>query len=995
VVEFRLLGPVEIRDGGRMLPVGSGRERFVLAMLLLHADRLTSADWLIDTLWPAPPASARAQLHNIISSLRRRLHGRNDELIMTRPLGYELRLGPHRLDVLEFRRLAAGGRQAAASGDHGRAAAMLADGLSLWRGPALADVADELAAETRRALHEEKLVAAEAKLQAGLALGRFDEVLADLAGLMADHPYREELYQVQMLALVGAGRRADALSAYRQVYRMLADELGIEPGPGLRELEQRILRGEHVGPVRAAGLVPPRQLPPATAVLTGRDQLVARICTVLCRPGTAAGPVVLVGPGGVGKTALALAAAHRLHGAFPDGQLYADLRGSHDNPADSHAVVGRFLRALGLDGAQLPDDPDERIAMYRSRLAGKRMLVVLDDAAGEEQMRPLLPGDAGCRTLVTSRRRLGALFGAAARWTVPVLEPADAVELLARIVGHQRVAAEPKAAAATVELCGRLPLAVCVAAARLAVRPDWTMAEFEVRLAEERRRLDELVVGDLDVRASIGLSYRALDPQPRELLRRLGLLAAPDWPTWVAQALLDRPVEQLLDRLADVHLVEPLGRDAAGQRRFRLHDLIADFARERAFDEDVESERHEALSRMLSGWLALATEADERVGHGMISAAGLAAPPPPEGAEGPARTTPREWFEAERISLVTAVDQACRLGLPDIAGGLALRLSGFLTVRSFDDDREHTLRQATACAREGGSEELRIRLAGALFAISLHRSRTDELPCIAAEELTLARRLGDRQREVGALANAGWAARVAGRLTEAAGWLEQAVATCSPDTPSRLMTRALNGLAIVHREAGQPARALPLTRQALAIERQQGRPLITAICLINHAGALTDAGLLTEAEDAITEAIDLIGEKGDLLTATDVDLVRAEIDIRRGRWQSATQRLNRFLRLLEARSDWAGVADVLRALGDVAICRGEPHEAIEPLRRSEAIWRRLGVPLETVRVLARLDHALIAIGDSDSAAGYRREYRTILAELDLDEACLRLAPSSV
>ncbi|MGH3992977.1 MAG: NB-ARC domain-containing protein, partial [Pseudonocardiaceae bacterium] len=397
---------------------------------------------------------------------------------------------------------------------------------------------------------------------------------------------------------------------------------------------------------------------------------------------------LLVGPGGIGKSSLALAAAYALAGAFPDGQLYADLRGNHGNAADPHAVVGRFLRALGVDGATLPDDRDERIAMYRSQLAGKRVLVVLDDAATERQARPLVPGTASCRALVTSRHQLGALVGAA-RWTIPVLTTIDAVELLARIVGQERVAAEPDAAGAIVGLCARLPLAVSVAAARLAVHPSWRLEDFRRRLAEERDRLDELTVGDLDVRASIGLSYRMLDPEPRRLLRRLGLIDAPDWPAWVACALVDSTsaaAEGGLDRLVDVHLVEPLGRDAIDQHRFRLHDLVAAFARERALAEDGDAERAGALSRVLTGWLALATVADEAIPHHLVRPPTTNRPDPPPDVKIVDWDGANAWFEVERRSLVCAVDQACRSAWPDLAGPLALRLSGFLALRSYDDD---------------------------------------------------------------------------------------------------------------------------------------------------------------------------------------------------------------------------------------------------------------------------------------------------------------------
>ncbi|MGH3716727.1 MAG: BTAD domain-containing putative transcriptional regulator, partial [Micromonosporaceae bacterium] len=527
-MEFAVLGPVEVRHDGRSLPTGSARERFVLGLLLLEADRLVTTDRLVDALWRTPPASAKAQLHNMISKIRARFRGIDDELVETRTSGYELRLAGHRLDVMDFRRYVAEARQLGARADHRATIAALERGFALWRGAGLADVPDEIAADTRQLLAEERLAAAELKLDAHLALGEYTEILGELTGLLAEHPYREHLYRRQMLALAGAGRRADALTAYRQAYRRLVHDLGVEPGPELRELEQQILRGQAlVEP--GTGVPSPRQLPPVNDLVTGRDGLLAEVGQQLAPRDAAAPPVVvLVGPGGVGKTTVALEASHRT-ASYPDGQLYADLRGSHARPVDPYQVAGRFLRALGVAGAAVPDDPEERIAMYRSHLAGGRMLVVLDDAADEQQVRPLLPGSPRCAAVITSRRQLAALMGAA-RFPVPQLVREDALALLARIAGPQRVAAEPDAAAELVQLCGALPLAVSIVAARLATHPQWRLDRLTARLAAERGRLDELVIGDLDVRASIALSYQGLPADARRLLRRLGGLRTPDWP---------------------------------------------------------------------------------------------------------------------------------------------------------------------------------------------------------------------------------------------------------------------------------------------------------------------------------------------------------------------------------------------------------------------------------------------------------------------------------
>lgn len=964
----------------------------MLATLLINAERLSPADELTARLWERPPGSARAQLHNLISGLRRRFRAVDASLIETRPTGYLLRLGPHRLDLAEFRGLTERGRTAAAAGDHTTAVAALDQALSLWRGPALADLADAHAGEVREALHRERLAAAETKVDVALALEDYDTVLREVEPLVAENPYAERLYRRQMLALAGAGRRADALAVYRRAYRRLVDDIGVEPGPLLRNTERQILWERQAGRATASTGPPvPRQLPRAAA-LTGRGPLLDRIVGQLDDDAEASPVVLLVGPGGIGKSGLALAAGHRLTRAFPDGQLYADLRGSQDTPADPYRVLERFLRALGVDGTDLPRDPEERVTLYRSQFARGRMLVVLDDAADEAQVRPLLPG-AGA-AVVTSRRQLGALLNAA-RFVVPALRPADAIRLLASGVDGARIAAEPQAAEEIVRLCGGLPLAVRIVAARLALRPDAGLDELRRRLTAQRGRLDELAVGDLDVRATIVLSYEALPVDTRKLFVRSGLLGTADWPEWVAQALLDVTGERartLLDQLVDVHLVEPLGRDVTGQERYRLHELVAEYARERCTSDEAPAERDQALERLLNGWLALAGEAGELLGH---RAGGLelkVTPPPGSGARA-MRAGPLNWFETERAGLVAGVDQACRSGLPDIAGGLALSLSGFLGNRSYSDDREHTLQHAMSCVRALGSDRLLVRLLGGLYDAHLHRDEYARLPAIAAEQLSLARRLGDSELEVRSLRNAGMAAVRLGRFGAAFDWLEQAVtAARSRAVPDWLLCDTLDGLGFANWEAGDAATAVSLLEEALALDGAAGRSLQCALVRYHYGLALIDAGKPADAERALAAALRTSQDVGDDLGTAYVEQALADADIRQGRWPEAAARLGRALAGHQQVGRPDGLAETLRSMGDLAAAEGRWAEAVGPLRQALDIWRRIGAASQIARASARLDRVSAASGDHAAAAAYRRQWRSVVAGLNVGDAVLHLPP---
>lgn len=521
-MEFRLLGPIGVWEAGRQLGVAGRRERTMLAVLLLAAGRLVPTEKVVDAVWgDAPPATARRQVSNGMSRLRRLLGPR----LVTRQPGYLLQVDPDDVDLHRFETGISAARQDASAGRLEAAVTGFEAALRLWRGPALGGVRG-LDGEAAR-LEERRLAVLAERIDAELALGRHSDLIGELSGLVAEHPMRERFAGQLMTCLYRCGRQAEALRVYHDARRALVDGLGLEPGAELRRIEHAILAGGPAPRQRRSDPAP-CLLPSDVADFTGRDTEVDALSAAL----TASGPGAVVvsavtGRGGVGKTALAVHVAHRLAGLLADGQLYVDLHAGRTDPGE---VLGRFLRALGVDGSAIPRTLDERAEMYRRRLAGRRVLVLLDNAGDETQLAPLIPGSPSSAVLVTSRARLTGLAGVRLV-ELDVLDPGHALRLLARIAGTARVEAEPRAAAELVGLCGHLPLSVRIAGARLAARPHWLVADLVARMTDERRRLDELSHGGLAVRASLELSFRGLDAEARRLFGRLGLLDAPDFTT--------------------------------------------------------------------------------------------------------------------------------------------------------------------------------------------------------------------------------------------------------------------------------------------------------------------------------------------------------------------------------------------------------------------------------------------------------------------------------
>ncbi|WP_327004728.1 tetratricopeptide repeat protein [Dactylosporangium sp. NBC_01737] len=494
------------------------------------------------------------------------------------------------------------------------------------------------------------------------------------------------------------------------------------------------------------------------------------------------------------------------------------------------------------------------------------------------------------------------------------------------------------------------------------------------------------------MRASIALSCDALPAEARQLFLRLGLVAA-DWPAWAAQALLDTPARHartLLDRLTEVHLVEPLGRDAAGQDRYRLHELVAEYARERHPLDEAVAERDRALHRLLDGWLALAGEADKLLGDA-TGGPGLSVAPPPEDGVRAVRAGALDWFETERAGLVAAVDQAGRSHLPDVAGALALRMSTFLGNRCYTDDWEHTLHTAISGVRATGSDRLLARLLDGLFKAHLQRDEHARLPAVAAEQLAVACALGDAELQVLALRNAGLAALRLGRFDEAFDHLERAVATARGGAVAgALLSDSLDSLGFARWDTGDAATAVSVLEEALAVDEVADGSLRTALRRYHYGLALTAAGRLDDAERALTAAMRTSLAVGDDLGTAYVEQALADVAVGQGRLAEAAQRLDRALAGHQKLDRPDGLAETLRAAGDLAAAEGRWPDAVTALRHAVDIWQRIGAAVQTARGLARLERVSAASGDEAAAVEYHRQWRAVLTGLRLDDAALHL-----
>lgn len=689
----RLLGPVEISLSGEPAVLTQRGLRALLALLALSANRIVSASTLIGGIWQEELSRTRERnLHAHVYQLRRRLvalePNRESPRLVTRPPGYVLMLGPGESDLAQFTAASARGREAVRSGDPVTAADLLNRALTLWRGPALADVAgmsDRMAAEAA-ALEEQRLDVQADYADAGLAAGRHGELISELAALVAQHPLRERFRGQLMVALYRAGRQGDALACYQEGWRILDDELGVEPGPELKELQQRILRADSAlaapahaeaiatrnsmdqGGAAAAAPTPviPRQLPAGVRHFAGRQQELMRLDSLLDKAAPS-GTVVITaigGTGGIGKTALALHWAHKIASQFPDGQLHVNLRGYDPGgtPVSAAQAVRDFLEALGGSAGQIPDGQDAQIALYRTLLADRRVLILLDNAKDAAHARPLLPAAPGCLVIVTSRSALTGLTTAEGAVPVPLdlVSPVEAEALITARLGPERVEAEPAAVVRIIELCGRLPLALAITAARGAASPKTPLAALADEMSREQDRLDTFDVGDpaTSVRAVFSWSTSALTGDAARLFRLLGLHPGPDvtLPAAASMAGLERLAAcRLITELVSASL---LTEHVPG--RYVFHDLLRAYAAEQAKETETEVDQQRAVRRLLDHYLYTA-----RAAASLIFGSDLPMPDLPALADDAVRLEQLNgnhdavaWFEFEHQVLLAAVSLA-------------------------------------------------------------------------------------------------------------------------------------------------------------------------------------------------------------------------------------------------------------------------------------------------------------------------------------------------
>lgn len=942
-LQFRVLGPLEVVLDGDVVPVNATKQRVLLAMLLLSANSMVSADDLVDQLWDQdPPRGARATVQTYVQRLRQVIG--DPGRITTMTGGYRIRVEPGELDLDRFRELADRARQVE---ELGQRIDILREALSYWHGDALADTPSDLLRTVHAPrLERERLAAKEAWFDAGLQLGQHRELVRELHAAASAAPLREKLHGQLMLALYRSGQQVEAFAVYNRIKQALADELGVDPDVELQRVYEHILTRDPAsaaplvtsGEETVSGELVPHELPADMPDFVGRDELVDRIKGVLAS--TSGVPVVVItGLPGVGKTALAVKVAHDLRSRFPDGQLHVDLRGHAATPAlTTTEVLARFVIALGATTKRLPTVQDELVALYRTLLRGRKILFVLDNAISPNQVRPLLPSAPGCGVVVTSRndlRGLVALQGASL-FQVGVLADEYAQTLLATIVGAERVGAEPVAARELAQLCGFLPLALRIAAANVVSRPDCSLAEYVAELRRGNRLTSLEIEGDEEatVRTAFRLSYVTLDPVTARVFRLLGIVAGPDFSAEAVAALTGLPDGAAQTQLGQLTVANLVVRNNGP--RYRLHDLLRVFAAERCAEDDSRP----ALDGATAGLLAFYLRHTE-------SAADLLYPtyvrlPRPDGlaqAKPGVFADPGDavsWMNIECLNVLAALVQAAEGDHARLAWLLAETVRPYLVTSG--RYREEGMRAFDAALRSAEAQ--------------------DDLAAVASIHCcmgSLSFRYGDNEGASYHFTEELAAYRKAGHLEGQA--------------------RALIALGNVDREVGQVDDGASRIREGLALAANSTNVPLQRFGWLGLSYAELLRGALDDAEEAARRTISLCDLSGERTTEGNIRGILGEILLLRGRCGDAVEQFTRSLELLRRGSIRHFEADVLGHLSRAHREIGDLVAAGQNARLALRIARSNSAREDEAEALTALAAVCELSGDLDEA---RQLYRSAL-----------------
>jgi DNA-binding SARP family transcriptional activator/Tfp pilus assembly protein PilF len=948
-LRLEVLGPVQAWRGDNRLTLGPVQQRAVLAVLALHANRPLRREQLITAIWgSAEPAYAVNLVQKYISGLRRVLEpvrvAKASRLLAWTDVGYRLSLPPGCLDLEVFDREVARARAARAVGQLPEAAQAVHAALQLWRGPAFDGLSSQLLDAERSRLDGRRISVIEERIEIDLAMGNHHDLVSELQGLVADHPLRERLHGLLMIALYRSGRQAEALAAFRKAARYLREELGVDPSTELQELHQRILANDQSlgSPVKAAhltaeaGVEPagrlaaPAQLPYAIPHFVGRTNELRQLDALLGAGGSGGGGLVIAvvtGTAGVGKTSMAVHWAHRTSHLYPDGQLYVDLRGFDPNrPAtDPGEALRGFLDALGVPPRRVPGTLEQRAALYRSLLAGRRVMVVLDNARDTDQVTPLLPGSAGCLVVVTSRNRLSGLLAAGA---VPVplelLTATESRQMLRHRIGGERVDAEPDAVDSIITASARLPLALAIVAARAAAQPRFSLTALAGDLGQARGGLDAFVGEDVtsDARAVLSWSYQKLSDEAARLFRLLGVHPGPDVSISAAASLAGvalADVQRRLAALASAHLIEE-----RTPGRFAFHDLLRAYAAEQSHAPDAESERNAGLVRMLDHYLHTARAADRML---YPYRAELDVEPPAPGVIVTGSADPGQamaWFVTEHRNLLAAITAATTTGRHPYVYGIAWSMSAYLNYQGHWHDWAATTQSALKAARALGDRGGQAQAHRLLNLAYLQLGRLDEAGAHAEHALNLFGELGDLPGQARIHLNFGLVLERQGNFQQALEQARKALELFRIAGDWAGEADGLNWVGWYHSQLGYHEQALEYCQQSLALHKNSGDWPGRADTWDSLGYANHQLGRYDEAVASYEHALELWHDLGD-------------------RYQVAT---------------------TLFRLGDTHRSAGDRDAARTAWRRAFEIFDGLGHP-EAASVRAKLD-----LLDSDQRAAH-------------------------